>query len=534
MKKIQLLIGLLIGCMYAALGQSFSWVNHEPIKYTSNPSYPDYCLVIDTGGRAITSHIDSNSVIYGQNLFGKYSIRCNAADATLIWTYELGLKSCVTRIASDKLGNTYVAGLYMSTLNLNGTDSLVNTGSGFNTNIFLLKLDANGVLLWKKNLTLTHSSISTITAISCDPQNNCWLGYSDFFDGTLLQVDEQGNDLHTLIISGAKIIGGISIDLLGNIYVSGAAENGAFSLGNLNYTVTHNYAMFVARYNAALQASWAYFAHDITFQSPEITADAWGNAYVGGQLLVDSSSFGSVQLHAPQWSTDLFVVKVDSSGNFIWGQQTPLSPSISGKLTRGGNTFIKAAPTGGVYVACNILGIVNFVNGLSLTAGSGGITENRNCILYFDGNGVAQWSIIGGTNSLNAIQSLDIDLAGNIFFTSNINGIGNFDTIAVTTSGAQHFLLAKVEPPLISTISEHNLKPLHALYPNPVTDQIIVPNFQLPTKYSIHEVTGKCIEQGEFHGENNLVVEYLPPGIYLLQIQSGSTVHYYKFSKQNP
>jgi len=69
-------------------------------------------------------------------------------------------------------------------------------------------------------------------------------------------------------------------------------------------------------------------------------------------------------------------------------------------------------------------------------------------------------------------------------------------------------------------------------YPNPVNDQINLISPKAVCKYSIRDLSGKCLQQGAEIGMTSIAVNPLHKGMYLLTLETetGNTVNL-KFSK---
>lgn len=81
-------------------------------------------------------------------------------------------------------------------------------------------------------------------------------------------------------------------------------------------------------------------------------------------------------------------------------------------------------------------------------------------------------------------------------------------------------------------IPEQHTKTLQ-VWPNPAVDQITIMGLPpgQPATWSIRDLSGRVLHQGILEGEN-IPVENLPAGIYVLTLTQGSNVHHHKVTKQ--
>ncbi|MEO6167339.1 MAG: hypothetical protein ABIO46_06420 [Chitinophagales bacterium] len=76
-------------------------------------------------------------------------------------------------MVADETGNLFIGGSYLEMLLINGSDSLLNTGNGYDINTFLF--NADGKLAWKRNVTLQHPGYMHIDVMTLDVLDNLWV-----------------------------------------------------------------------------------------------------------------------------------------------------------------------------------------------------------------------------------------------------------------------------------------------------------------------------------------------------------------------
>ena len=145
-----------------------------------------------------------------------------------------------------------------------------------------------------------------------------------------------------------------------------------------------------------------------------VVVDAFGNVYITGgfQGTVDFDPGPGVFNLTPNGAADIFVCKLDSSGNFIWAKAMGGPSNIN--YDRGSSITIDAAGSGEIYATGVFDSIADFDPGpgiFNLTA-VGGLDI---FILKLDTSGNFIWAkAIGGTNLeyTNPGNSIAIDPAG--------------------------------------------------------------------------------------------------------------------------
>lgn len=256
--------------------------------------------------------------------------------------------------------------------------------------------------------------------------------------------------------------------------------------------------------------------HDVTFQFPLVAATDNGDAYVSGNLS-DSTAFGNVVLHGPQWVYDIFLTKVDSAGNFFWGIEVPQQAVITGDFQRGKNNFLDVDAAGNVYITGMLRGTVDWGNGV--ITNSGMITTYGNSIISFDNNGVARWQVTGSATGFVSTYSLSVTGQDECYFSGSSVGTTTFDTLTTNVGGNYAFFLGKISPGNSSGISEVGSNGTLSVYPNPASNKLAIGNRQLAmTPINIYNVLGEIVMAIESQNQQaEINVSNLPPGIYTLQ-----------------
>ncbi|HNS11449.1 MAG TPA: T9SS type A sorting domain-containing protein [Bacteroidia bacterium] len=516
-KIVVLLMNLFIQIGYTG-AQHFEWLRHYPSQYSFNPAMVGGALCLMPGGVA-NVRLDSFALTYNQDAFGSLILENRDNSGNVLWEISLSNKVFVKRIVADQNGNIYLGGGFMDTLDFNGSNPLMNSGSGLNVDRFLAKLDANGSVIWKRNLRLTHAQ-TYLEDLQLDNQGNLWYAMNDFNNSALYKVDINGDDTDSLIQEGVLLVSSFSFDPFGNLFIAGAASNGTVTFGNQSYPVAFSYTKFIGRYDNLHNATWAYFAEDITFQESKIVSDQYGNAYMGG-IIYDRTDFGTLHFLAPQWSNDMFLLKVDSVGNFLWGKSNPSgSAPFTGRFTPTSNEFIDVDLFGNVYIAGRSAGVLDWGNSVVMTAGLGQPHENRISVVSFDGNGNARWGKIFGSESYNALHTLKVSDTGECFFNAGFRDISVFDSTTFIGNSFINFVIGKISSVGPSNVHEINNLDL-TIFPNPSDGLIRFISEIQELQLDIFDLMGRLILSSRINTGMTFDTGNLPDGAYLIRLRNG-------------
>ncbi|NBS69642.1 hypothetical protein EBT31_12120, partial [bacterium] len=234
--------------------------------------------------------------------------------------------------------------------------------------------------------------------------------------------------------SGIGNISGMAADNNGNLYMTGWFS-GSITFGSTTLTSVGTSDVLVVKLNNSGAWVWAKrFGGTGDSKGGGIDTDAAGNVYVNGSfrsMTIDSTVLTSVGLD------DLFVMKLDSTGSFIW---------VS-KVGGTGNEYIQptgnnlAVDTAGNSYVVGDAGVDPVtVNGTTLT-GSGGADL---LIAKFDSSGAAIWGARAGSTLSDQMNGVVIDAQGNAFITGLIRGTATFGSTTLTSYGARDGFIAKI------------------------------------------------------------------------------------------
>ncbi len=454
-------------------------------------------------------------------------------------------------ITTDENSNIFTTGYFSGTVDFDpgaGTTNLTSTGS---CNIFIQKLDPTGNLLWVKQIGGTDSrAYSIITDISGNVYTTGeFFSTVDFDPGAgianLTSAGQYDIFVQILDVAGnllwAKQMGGasnydiglsITIDTSGNVYTTGRFEGTVDfdpGTGTANLIFAGNIDIFIQKLDIAGNLLWAkQMGGTYDDLGNSITTDACSNVYTTGSFTgtVDfDPGTGTTNLTTPG-SPDIFIQKLDSSGNLLWAKQ------MGGTLNDGGKSITTDAG-GHVYTTGIFEGTVDFDPGAETAylTSAGGYDI---FIQKLDSAGNLLWIKQMGGIDIDYGSSITTDANGNVYTTGYFMNTVDFDPGAGTTNltslGDGDIFILKLSQYNPSTGTEDKILNQMSIYTNPTTGLINEDLGNLTdVKINVYYVMGsvvykkKNINVSDFQFELNV-----KPGIYFIEISSQNKKKNYK------
>jgi len=291
-----------------------------------------------------------------------------AADPPHIWSKAFGDPSpqYLTDVAVDAPGNVLICGAVYGTINLGGGP----LAGGADQDVLVAKLDANGNHLWSKRF-----------------------GDSAGQGATALAVDNEGN----------------------TVMVGGFESNINFGNGDLG-PITGS-AMFVVKFDPSGAALWsqkyqaaAYGGNNGFASFAGLAVDASGNVLLVGSFR-GSISFGGGSLVTPDFEgSDMFLVKLSSSGLHVWSYRFGAVEYSEDHLAS-----VATDPSGNVIVVGDTESGIDFGGGMLVDSWENPYAPQYSdaVIAKFSPSGLHQWSKMFASGGAYPFK-LATDPAGNI------------------------------------------------------------------------------------------------------------------------
>ncbi len=279
-------------------------------------------------------------------------------------------------VATDSAGNVYVAGSMEGTVDFDPGPGTTNLSG----DAFVAKYTPSGALVWARTLSGTFGSAD----------------------------------------------GAMTVDAAGNVYITGSftdTVNFNPGSGTFNLSSPNAYSVFVLKLDASGGFVWAcQLAASDSSEGRGITVDKSGNVYVTGAFSesIDLNPGPGVLDVTTRGDWDSFIVKLDGSGNFVWGDRfggDGDDTAYAVAVDSSGNVY----GTGYFNSTANFdpgSGTANLVAGESLTA----------FVVKLDSGGNYVWAeAFAGSSGASQGCGIAVDSSGNVYTTGNFWGTVDFD-----------------------------------------------------------------------------------------------------------
>ncbi len=512
--------------------------------------------VYTTGSFQGTVDFDPGAGTANLTSVGLRDIFVQKLDATgnFLWARSFGGNSFDEgqSIAVDFSGNVYTTGYFQVTVDFDpstGTFNLISEGSH---DVFVQKLDSSGNFIWAKSLGSVVDDVGY--SITLDASGNVYTtgyfyGFVDFdpgagtanltsaglFDIFVQKLDASGNFLWARSIgSTANDVGlSIKVDASGNVYTTGYF-NGAVDFdpdsGTANLTSVGSDDVFIQKLDSSGSFLWARsFGASSNDLGHSIKIDALGNVYTTGFFLgtVDfDPGVGTANL-TPAGSGDIFVQKLDASGNFLWAK------SFGGSSFDIGHS-ITVDSSGNAYTIGNFRGTLDFDPGAGtayLTSVSVGQADVF--VQKLDTSGNFLWARSFGGSDIDLGNSITVDASGNVYSIGSFAGTADFDPGA----GAANLISAGFSDVFVHKMSQGGVTGLVGIakgvqvkvFPNP-SGGLIQLTFEQPmndVEIRVTDLQGKTVFTKELDAVTDEQINIAgPSGTYFLSVKTpqGQTV----------
>lgn len=473
-------------CLSQAIcAQTFDWVK------TFGGTNADYgqCIAVDGTGNIFTTGMFRGTVDFdpGAGIFNLTSVGIDDifiskfdASGNFLWAKRFGDSdySVVRSIAVDNEGNVYTTGRFQGTGDFDpGTGTFNITSTIVNNlpviDVFITKLDASGNFIWAKRLGGTGDD--EVYSITVDGSANVYttgafeetadfdpgtgtfnlIAFGGSYDIFVSKLDVSGNFDFAVSLGGNGLDIGrsLAVDDSGNVYYTGEFQ-GTVDInpggGTLNFTSNGGKDVFISKLNAFGVFVWAKQIGGTSLdEGRSIALDNSGNVYTNGIFsgTVDfDPGVGTVNLLSTGIN-DVFISKLDGSGNFVWAKQfdVDLFDGKSLVLDGGGN----------VYTTGSFTGTVDFNPGAG-TSNLFSVGQEDAFISKLDASGNFIWALkLSGTGGDERGYSISVDVSSNVYTTGSFVGTADFDpgplTSLQSSAGSTDVFVHKVSQCINST-----------------------------------------------------------------------------------
>ncbi len=569
MKKISALL-FFISCYTLTIAQTFEWAKQLAGTYDiegNGVAIDVWGNVYTTGNFTQTTDFDPGPGVFNLTTYpGSGSAYISKLDAAgnFIWARQLGGPGGVSSvsIAVDELGGVYTVGSLTGTVDFDpgpGVYNLTSTAGSIWYDIFISKLDSSGSFLWARSfgsykwdkpVSVTADNLGNVytTGVFCDtvdfdPGIGVYNLISQPLGGAIFinKLDISGNFVWAGQVANYKDWPySITLDDFNNVYVTGAFRSPAdFDPGPGVFILTAPQAMydvFILKLNTA--GNFVY-AKQFTGQDADIgysiSVDAVGNVYTTGSFLgaVDFDPGQGIVYPLWQGSSDIFISKLDTAGNYVWVR------SLGAGLGDGGLS-IAVDKLGSVYTCGLFQGNVDFDPGPGTYFLNAVNVQNGDVFINkLDANGNFVWAYDFAGVAMAWDHTIAVDSMLNIYTTGRFGTAVDFDlgagvyNLTPSSSGNSAFV-HKMSQPITSV--ETQVYASLGMYPNPAASQLSLSNLKptLPYSISVTDVLGNAVIYKTAKGTERTTVNVaaLAAGVYFVVVEGDGMREVKKLVKQ--
>jgi len=311
----------------------------------------NYKYTIDCDQSSNTFNLTSS----GNNDVFICKISSSGVSTSFVWAKSIGgiEDDNVKSIAVDKNDNIYIIGTFSGNVDFNADPNISYNLFSQKNSTFICKYSSNGNFLWAKNFSPTsYLGECKAESIKIDRSGNIYsLGYfSDMVDfdpgnntfnitalnndqAFICKLNSSGNFLWAQSIEAATGNVKFNIDSLDNVIIAGNYNgNPDFDAGSgvVNLTPIYNQtAFFILKIDSNGNFMWVKgMGAGASNNCKEVQTDKYNNIYLLGffgsnsssSFLTDFDPNNGVYNLTPEGLTDIFILKIDSAGNFVWAR----------------------------------------------------------------------------------------------------------------------------------------------------------------------------------------------------------------------
>ena len=348
---------------------------------------------------------------------------------------------------------------------------------GGQTDAFLLKMDSSGNLVWAKQFTGIGAEVAYAIVLDdqenlivvgsfrdtadFDPGSGTFLLSTDLYDDAFIaKLDTTGNLIWAKQLAGNnnQIAYGVAVNANGDINLTGSFQGTTdFDPGSGTFNlVAGSVDAFVAKVDQYGAWKWAVKigGGSTSNAGKGIATDSKGNVLTTGYFdsALDFDPGPSIFTLTAAGSDDIFIQKLDSSGDFVWANR------IGGASLDQGYA-IEADGTGNAYFSGTFHGgPVDFDPGTgTFNLTSAGLYDIF--VEKVDTSGNFSWAVkIGGNGGSNDDRgkALSINGKGNVFTTGYFRDTPDFDpgsgVLNMASQGLEDIFIHKMCQPTSSNV----------------------------------------------------------------------------------
>ncbi len=363
MKKIKLLFCIVLFSFSFCEGQQWLW------GIQGNKPGDSWGICVDTAHNCYLTGETGGAITFGSVTIssgsGAFVIKVDQ-NGNAIWGAQAVTKNLNYAfgysVTTDLKEDVYETGMFEDTASF-GTNTLI----GLYYNLFLVKYNKNGNVLWARQ-SKTPSIYSSLYPSNVFSEGNGNVYVTGYFidtaifgtdtlisggiqqTGFLVKYDLNGNILWAKqpVSTNSQTLGyWVTADAMGNEYVLYSCGSQPIIFGN-DTVQTTNTGMNLVKYDSNGNVLWVRQPTTGFAMGNSIVTDHTGNIYLIGSFR-DSLDFGQYHLYTKSPYTNIFLAKYDKNGNVLWAEQSEGLDSTFG----WSGVYVAAGNSNDVYIYGN-------------------------------------------------------------------------------------------------------------------------------------------------------------------------------------
>lgn len=488
-----------------------------------------------------TSQLNSN---------GSYDIFIAKLDSNgnFLWALGMGGSSddYGTSIATDLHGHVYITGVYNESFDANpglGTALLTSAGG---LDIFVLELDSDGNFIDAN--TIGGTGYEESTSIGVDASDNIYVsGY--FYSTTEFNPGGTSVELSSMGLADgfiakyasngtfewAKQYGGDDFDLPmamkvmanGDLYFTGefreTADFDPDPVGVYNVSTPANYkGAFLLHTDSngdLVEAIKVGQSSQTGIIGMDLDIDTAGVVYVTGYfrglLTMNTGTGASISLNSGSTNNG-YVAQVDMSNGVVWANQlvnTNGNTAYGMALSSDGILYVS-----GFYEGSLTMGTLSLTSAATINAFENFLVKLDTSGNFLDAYRYAGASFVDG-------HYLEVDGNDNVIISGAFEDTVDLDpsvsgTLTQASTGFRDSYVIKMSAGTLGVYTPQAYK--LTVYPNPASGIIHLrsPEQLIGKHYRIFDISGKVITQGEVGAGQQISLDLLSGGVYILSIEN--------------
>jgi hypothetical protein len=291
--------------------------------------------------------------------------------------------------------------------------------------------------------------------------------------------------------------------------------DGSATFGSITITSSGSSDIFVAKLNTSGNWEWASSAGGVGTEISGTGNSISIDLYGNSYITGQTNSVAHFGTHTivTNGLDDVFIAKCDPNGNFKWVH------------SGGGNKN-----DNGIGIVTNSIGesymTGTFRDTISLNSTTLYLKTDDIFVAKYDSLGIFQWIKTIGGNQSDQGRNISMDKENNIYILGRISisflsDSCFLDNLIITGNYGYYAFLGKISDPIlinsisISSVSDNQL----FVYPNPASNSITINFYENASTIEMYTITGQCISvEKNVHFPFIKDLSFLTEGIYYLKV----------------